>query len=74
MSVVNRLNHYRHRGTGVYRYPLAQAAHVCIATIDDYLRSHSDTSLRRIVLAMFGADEYDVFCGALAGLPAERQK
>ena len=52
--------------TGVYRYPLDAAAEVCISTIEDYLQSHPETTLRRVVLAMFGADEFDVFTQALA--------
>ncbi|BDI32000.1 O-acetyl-ADP-ribose deacetylase [Capsulimonas corticalis] len=52
--------------TGVYRYPLDLAAQVCISTIQEYLLSHPETRLRRIVLAMFGPAEFDVFAQALA--------
>ncbi|MEO7900595.1 MAG: macro domain-containing protein [Capsulimonas sp.] len=52
--------------TGVYRYPLEAAAKVCVSTIDEYLRSHPETPLRSVVLAMFGAEEFDVFTQALA--------
>lgn len=53
--------------TGIYGYPLAQAAPLAVQTVVDYLRAHPETSLARIVFAMFQAPEFDAFSRALAG-------
>jgi O-acetyl-ADP-ribose deacetylase len=45
--------------TGVYSYPLAEAAHIALKTAVDYLREHEDIDLIRFVL--FGRETYDVF-------------
>ena len=34
----------------------------------DYLKTHPDTSLERIVFAMYQENEYEVFTAALAAL------
>jgi len=51
--------------TGIYGYPIELAATLAVDTIVDYVEAHPQTSLRRIVLAMYGDDEYDVFNCAL---------
>ncbi len=56
--------------TGVYRFPLAQAAEIALGTVRDWLVSHPATSLRKIVFAMFGAEEHRVFSDALRRLEA----
>ncbi|MDH7568151.1 MAG: macro domain-containing protein, partial [Armatimonadota bacterium] len=38
--------------TGVYGYPLEQAAPIALKTVCGFLESHPDTSLRRVVFAM----------------------
>ena len=47
--------------TGVYRFPLDQAAPIAVQTTVDYLKAHPDTSLTRIVFAMYQENEYEVF-------------
>jgi len=51
--------------TGIYGYPLALAAPVAVKTIVEYLWEHPQTGLRRVLFAMFGKEEYEVFCSAL---------
>lgn len=45
--------------TGVYSYPLAEAAHIALKTAVDYLGKHEDIELIRFVL--FDGGTYDVF-------------
>ncbi|HOF04304.1 MAG TPA: O-acetyl-ADP-ribose deacetylase [Syntrophales bacterium] len=45
--------------TGVYGYPLGEAAHIALKTAVDYLRGHEDIELIRFVL--FDRGTYDVF-------------
>ena len=45
--------------TGVYSYPLAEAAHIALKTAVDYLREHEDIELVRFVL--FSRETYEVF-------------
>lgn len=52
--------------TGIYGYPIANAAPEAVATVTDWLDSHPETSLRRVVFAMFHQPEFDVFTAALA--------
>jgi O-acetyl-ADP-ribose deacetylase (regulator of RNase III) len=52
--------------TGIYGYPIHEAAPLAVETVIQYLREHPTTSLRRVVFAMYGADEYDAFKAALA--------
>lgn len=52
--------------TGIYGYPLDKAAPLAIKTVREYLDAHPDTSLERIVFAMFGEDEYKAFAKAYA--------
>lgn len=51
--------------TGVYGYPLDRAAPIALATIQDFLRSHPDLSVRMV---LYGADALHVFERALAQL------
>ncbi len=51
--------------TGIYGYPLALAAPVAIKTVVEYLWAHPQTGLRRVLFAMYGEEEYDVFRGTL---------
>ncbi|HOK06496.1 MAG TPA: O-acetyl-ADP-ribose deacetylase [Syntrophales bacterium] len=52
--------------TGVYSYPLAEAARIALKTTIDYLRDHSDLELVRFVL--FDSRTYDVFVEELKKL------
>lgn len=56
--------------TGIYRYPLDQAAPLALNTVVDYLHEHLDTTLDRIVFAMFQDAEFQAFQQALATLEA----
>lgn len=58
--------------TGIYGYPLDQAAPLAIRTTREYLDSRPATNLERIVFAMWAEDEYGAFSQALADM-AERQ-
>ncbi len=57
--------------TGVYGYPIERAAPLALMTVRDFLQAHPDTSLRRVVFAMFGAEEYQVFATAIQALEGE---
>jgi O-acetyl-ADP-ribose deacetylase (regulator of RNase III) len=52
--------------TGVYRYPLAEAAHIALKTAVDYLRENTDIDLVRFVL--YDRRTYDVFVAELGKL------
>jgi O-acetyl-ADP-ribose deacetylase (regulator of RNase III) len=54
--------------TGIYGYPLAQAAPLAMQTVRDYLNTHPDTSIRRVVFAMWGEEEFGAFTKALEAL------
>lgn len=56
--------------TGVYGYPISQAAPLAVETVKSFLEAHPQTPLRRVVLAMYGADEFDVFTKALEANPS----
>jgi O-acetyl-ADP-ribose deacetylase (regulator of RNase III) len=45
--------------TGVYGYPLHEAAHIALKTTVDYLKEHDDIELVRFVL--FDRNTYDIF-------------
>lgn len=49
--------------TGVYAYPLPEAARIALETVVDYLRENNDLELVRFVL--FSRKMYDVFTGEL---------
>ena len=57
--------------TGVYGYPLDKAAPTALRTVQSYLDSHPDTSLERVVFAMYQAPEYQAFTKAWDAIRAE---
>jgi O-acetyl-ADP-ribose deacetylase (regulator of RNase III) len=52
--------------TGVYGYPLEEAAHIALSAIVDYLEHQNDIKVVRFVL--FGQKTYDVFAAELKKL------
>jgi len=52
--------------TGVYSYPLAEAARIALRTAIDYLREHEDLELVRFVL--YDQPTFDVFAAELRKL------
>jgi O-acetyl-ADP-ribose deacetylase (regulator of RNase III) len=52
--------------TGVYGYPLQEAAHIALKTAVDYLHENTDIALVRFVL--FGRKTYDIFAEELRKL------
>jgi len=52
--------------TGVYGYPVADAARVALTTVKDYLAEHPEIELVRFVL--FGRLTYEAYVGALEGI------
>ena len=52
--------------TGIYAYPLKQAARIALKTVMDYLREHGDIESVRFVL--FSRNMYDVFAEELVKL------
>lgn len=52
--------------TGVYAYPLQEAARIALQTVTDYLRQHGDLELVRFVL--FSRTLYDIFAEELKNL------
>lgn len=57
--------------TGVYAFPLEEAAPLALSTTVEFLQSNPQTSLQRIVFAMFGGPEHHVFSRALKALAHE---
>ena len=55
--------------TGVYAYPVQEAARIALTTVMEYLQQHSDIELVRFVL--FGRNMYDAFAGELMTLTAK---
>jgi len=51
--------------TGVYGYPIAQAAGVAVATIRDWLAQHPGTALERITLIAFSHPDFEVLRDAV---------
>ena len=54
--------------TGIYGYPLDQAAPLAIRTVMEYLKDHPDTTLERVVFAMYQKHEYAAFTQAFADI------
>jgi O-acetyl-ADP-ribose deacetylase (regulator of RNase III) len=52
--------------TGVYGYPLAEAARVILSAISDYLKV--ETALERVIVCLYDRRAFDVFQNALARL------
>lgn len=57
--------------TGIYGYPLERAAPLAVATVREWIAEHADTSLERVVFAMYGGEEYARFKRALDEASAE---
>ncbi len=55
--------------TGVYGYPVDEAAHIALRTVTDYLREHADIELVRFVL--FGRNTYEIFAEELRKITYE---
>ena len=54
--------------TGVYAFPLERAAPIALQSALDFLRENPQTSLKSVVFAMFGGEEWHVFSRALRKL------
>lgn len=54
--------------TGVYAFPLESAAPLALATAVHFLKQHPETSLSRVIFAMFGGAEHHEFRRALEKL------
>ena len=50
--------------TGIYGFPLGKAAPIAFATVRAYLDVHPETTVERIIFAMYAQDEYDAFSKA----------
>lgn len=57
--------------TGIYGYPLREAAPVAIQAVRDWISAQTETPIERIVFAMFGGEEFAVFKQALAAHAVE---
>ena len=57
--------------TGIYGYPLDKAAPVAVNTVRAYLDAHPETSLERVVFAMYQAPEFQAFTKAWDAIQAE---
>jgi O-acetyl-ADP-ribose deacetylase (regulator of RNase III) len=58
--------------TGVYRFPMDQAARIALRTTIDFLRQHGRPALVRFVL--FDAGAYEAFAAALEELERPRER
>ena len=52
--------------TGVYGYPIKEAAKIALTTVIDYLKTHQEINLVRFVL--FGSDAYSKYEKVLKGI------
>jgi O-acetyl-ADP-ribose deacetylase (regulator of RNase III) len=59
--------------TGAYGFPLESAAPLVLNAISKYLRGNPSTSLKKITLAMFARQEFEVFQSALQNLEGRDQ-
>lgn len=50
--------------TGIYGYPINQAAPLALQTAVDYLDAHPETTLERVVFALYQEPEYRAFLKA----------
>ncbi len=57
--------------TGIFGYPLAEAAHVMLSSVLDYL--YGETGLERVVICLYGQPTLDVFARTLAALLSSTQ-
>ena len=53
--------------TGIYGYPIDRAAPLAVKAVQEWVAAKQETSLLRVVFAMFGGEEYAAFKKALAG-------
>ena len=51
--------------TGVYGYPLEQAARIAVETVTEWLSTHPDCGLREVIFCCFSAHDLAVVAGAL---------
>jgi O-acetyl-ADP-ribose deacetylase (regulator of RNase III) len=58
--------------TGVYRYPMHEAAQIALVTVVEFIANSPDQSLRLVRFVLFTADAYQVFARELRGLAARR--
>jgi len=58
--------------TGVYGYPMNEAARIALSTIRDYLRTHPQIELVRMVL--FGPAIYRIFADVLTTLRSQENR
>lgn len=56
--------------TGVYGYPLQEAAEIAVRTVAAIL-ANEETSVREAVFVLFGSSAYNAFAGALGRLSQE---
>lgn len=54
--------------TGVYRFPLEKAAPLALKTTLEYLNNHPETTLERVVFALYQTGEYEAFRSAWEAL------
>lgn len=52
--------------TGIYGYPIDEACEIAINTIVNWLNNNPDTTIEKIVFAMYGEQEYQVYERALS--------
>ena len=50
--------------TGIYGYPITEAAPLALRTVTEYLDTHPETTLERIVFALYMEPEYRAFKAA----------
>ena len=55
--------------TGVYRYPLEEAARIALNTVADFLRE--TTSIKEVIFVLFNAETYDAYFAVLQEMAAE---
>ena len=54
--------------TGIYGYPINEAAPLALRTVMEYLDTHPETALERVVFAMYQEPEYRAFVKAWEGM------
>jgi O-acetyl-ADP-ribose deacetylase (regulator of RNase III) len=57
--------------TGIYGYPLDQAAAIALGTVEEYLDAHPETTLKRVVFALYQEPEYKAFTKAWAAVEGD---
>ncbi len=57
--------------TGVYSYPVAEAANIALNTVADFL-GQGPTSLKSVVFVLFGESTFAVYAAALKELAAKK--